>query len=60
MRVYAGIGVSDPTKLFPMDGNDTLGDYTVAAAAHAITTWRGLTRKDSIPLPKRPRNFSSI
>ena len=42
----------DPTKLFPMDGNDTLGDCTIAAAAHAITTWRGMMKKDSIPATK--------
>jgi len=41
-RVYAKLGVNDPTQLFPMDGNDTLGDCTIAALAHAITTYRGL------------------
>jgi hypothetical protein len=28
--------------LFPMDGNDTLGDCTIAAVAHAITVYSGL------------------
>src|ERR1700722_687923 len=41
-RVYASLGTSDPSKLFPMDGNDTLGDCTIAAVAHAITTFQGL------------------
>jgi hypothetical protein len=48
-RVYKGLGIHDPTKLYPMDGNDTLGDCTIAAAAHAITTWRGMMKKDTIP-----------
>jgi hypothetical protein len=41
-RVYQNLHQSDPTKLFPMDGNDRLGDCTIAALAHAITTYRGL------------------
>ena len=41
-RVYAKVGTSDPTQLFPLDGNDTLGDCTIAALAHAITTYRGV------------------
>jgi hypothetical protein len=47
-RVYDKLKVSDPTKLFPMDGNDTLGDCTCAAVAHAITIYRGLVGKDVI------------
>jgi hypothetical protein len=47
-RVYDNVRVSDPTKLFPMDGNDTLGDCTIAALAHAITTYRGLISKKEI------------
>ena len=39
---------NDPTKLFPMDGNDTLGDCTIAALAHAVTTYRGLVNKQTI------------
>lgn len=39
--VYANLKTSDPTTLFPMDGNDTLGDCTIAAVAHAITVYRG-------------------
>jgi hypothetical protein len=41
-QVYSELRISDPTVLFPMDGNDTLGDCTCAALAHAVTTYRGL------------------
>jgi len=41
-RVYEKLSISDPTILFPMDGNDTLGDCTIAAVAHVVTTYRGL------------------
>jgi hypothetical protein len=41
-RVYDNLRTSDPTQLFPMDGNDTLGDCTIAGLAHATTTYRGL------------------
>jgi hypothetical protein len=41
-RVYAKLGHNDPAVLFPMDGNDTYGDCTIAALAHAETTYRGL------------------
>jgi len=44
-RVYANLGTTDATKLFPMDGNDTLGDCTIAALAHAVTTYRGMVGK---------------
>ena len=40
--VYSKLGVSDPATLFPMDGNDSLGDCTIAALAHAITVYQGL------------------
>jgi hypothetical protein len=39
--VYKALGVTDPKQLFPMDGNDTLGDCTIAALAHALTTYQG-------------------
>jgi len=41
-RIYQKLGSSDPTELFPMDGNDTKGDCTIAALAHAVTSFRGL------------------
>lgn len=47
-RVYARLKSSDPTVLFPMDGNDQLNDCTIAAVAHALTVYRGLTGKKSI------------
>jgi hypothetical protein len=40
-RIYKKLKVKDPTVLFPMDGNDKLGDCTIAALAHAITAFRG-------------------
>lgn len=47
-NVYQKLNKSDPTKLFPMDGNDTLGDCTIAALAHAVTAFRGLIGKEKI------------
>ena len=35
-RVYAKLGTSDATTLFPLDGNDTLGDCTMAAAVQLL------------------------
>lgn len=46
--VYKKLDTADPTKLFPLDGNDTLGDCTIAALAHAITTYQGLIGKKNI------------
>lgn len=51
-RVYGNLGTADPTTLFPMDGNDTLGDCTIAALAHAVTTYRGLVSSKVI-MPKQ-------
>jgi hypothetical protein len=48
-RVYKNLKVSDPASLFPMDGNDTVGDCTIAGVAHAITLWRGLIDQKDIP-----------
>jgi len=41
-RVYDKLQTSNPATLFPMDGNDTIGDCTIAALAHAVTTYRGV------------------
>ena len=41
-RVYDKLHITDPAALFPMDGNDTIGDCTIAGLAHAVTTFRGL------------------
>ncbi len=46
--IYAKLGVSDPTQLFPMDGNDKLGDCTIAAVAHAITVYSALVGQTNI------------
>jgi hypothetical protein len=47
-RVYSKLKVDNPTALYPMDGNDRLGDCTIAALAHAITTYRGIIGKKTI------------
>jgi hypothetical protein len=51
-NVYSKLKTTDPSKLFPMDGNDTLGDCTIAALAHAVTTYRGLLGSEKI-MPKQ-------
>src|SRR5216684_7666193 len=38
-NVYAKLKTSDPAVLFPMDANDSLSDCTIAALAHAVTTY---------------------
>jgi len=40
--VYPKLKTTDPVKLFPMDGNDKLGDCTIAALAHAETVYNGM------------------
>jgi hypothetical protein len=47
-KVFQKLTVNDPTKLFPMDGNDTVGDCTIAALAHATTVYQGLVGMKSI------------
>jgi hypothetical protein len=49
-RVYEALKIKspNPSALFPMDGNDKYGDCTIAALAHAETTYRGLTGKEKI------------
>jgi len=46
--VYDNLKTSDPAVLFPMDGNDTLGDCTIAALAHAETVYRALIGQQEI------------
>lgn len=46
--VYNKLKISNPATLFPMDGNNTLGDCTIAALAHAMTTYRGLIGQKKI------------
>jgi len=40
--------VNDPTVLFPMDGNDRYGECTIAALAHTVTVFQGMTGKKQI------------
>jgi hypothetical protein len=47
-NVYAKVKINDPAKLFPMDGNDSVGDCTIAALAHATTVYNGLLGTKSI------------
>jgi hypothetical protein len=47
-QVYKELKITNPATLFPMDGNDTLGDCTIAALAHATTVYNGLTGKKQI------------
>ena len=51
-QVYDRLKQNDPTKLFPMDGNDTIGDCTIAALAHASTVYHGLVGQKSIAATK--------
>jgi hypothetical protein len=51
INVYAKLKVSNPATLFPMDGNDTLGDCTIAGLAHATTVYNGLLGKEKV-MPK--------
>ena len=52
-RVYSDLKANDPAELFPMDGNDHLGDCTIAALAHAVTTYRGLVGSRKVIMPER-------
>lgn len=47
-RVAKALPGTTVAQLFPMDGNDTLGDCTCAAVAHAIGVYRGLTGSKAI------------
>lgn len=47
-NVYQKLKTSNPTTLFPMDGNDTLGDCTIAGLAHATTVYNGLLGKEKV------------
>jgi hypothetical protein len=47
-RVENRLHGTDPKTLFPMDGNDTLSDCTIAAVAHGDTVFHGLIGRQSI------------
>ena len=47
-RVFKAMDTRDVAHLFPMDGNDTLSDCTIAGLAHAVTTFSGLLGRTNI------------
>jgi hypothetical protein len=47
--VYSALKVADPGYLFPMDGNDRIGDCAYAAKAHGLTLYRGVTGQVLVP-----------
>jgi len=51
-RVYQNLKTSNPAVLFPMDGNDTYGDCTIAGVAHAITMYHGMTGPQKVIMSK--------
>jgi len=52
-QVYKNLKTTNPATLFPMDGNDTLGDCTIAAVAHAITVFDGLVGHKKVIMSKQ-------
>lgn len=48
-RAYKALGNSNPAEVFPMDGNDTEGDCTMAEAAHLTTAANAYIGKKKIP-----------
>jgi hypothetical protein len=48
---YQKLKTSNRTTLFPLDGNDTLGDCTIADLAHSTTVYNDLLGKEKI-MPK--------
>lgn len=50
--VYEKLKSDDPSVLFPMDGNDTVGDCTIAGLAHAITVYRSFIGERKIMAKK--------
>lgn len=47
-RVYENIDPDDPTILFPMMDNDSIGDCTIVGMAHGDTVWSALVGNKSI------------
>ena len=47
--VYSKLKISSPTKLFPMDGNDSVGDCTIAGVGHITTVYSGLIGVKKVP-----------
>src|ERR1017187_2326032 len=55
-RVYSKLGISEPTVLFPMLGNDQAGNCTFAGYGHYKTLVNGLVGVKSIPTEKETLN----
>jgi hypothetical protein len=51
-RVFDKLHTTDIGALFPMDGNDRLGDCTIAGLAHAITVFGGLVGRKHVMATK--------
>ena len=49
-RIYETLETIDDGMLFPMDGNDAIGDCTIAGLAHLVTVFNGLVSKRMIPV----------
>lgn len=47
-RMQYELKIGDCVPLFPMDGNDLLGNCTCAGLAHLITLWDGLIGKQTV------------
>lgn len=47
-RVYENLNNSNPSYLFPMMGNDEIGNCTIVGMAHGDTVWSGLVSNLSI------------
>lgn len=60
-RVYTNLKCADPSVLFPMDFNDSLGDCTIAALAHAETVYGGLIgRRHVMPADEVKRVYLKL
>jgi hypothetical protein len=47
----ASVAVPGAVSDYPMDGNDTWGDCTIAGVAHLLAAWNSLVNSTSIPVP---------
>lgn len=56
-KVMAKTGINDITQLFPMDGNDTVGDCGAAGAGHKTTEVTGQNGAVNIPSEQDVINF---
>ena len=56
-RLYKTWGVTSPKGILQMDGNDTIGDCTIAALAHFATMFQAFLGKKVIPPPSEVEKF---